>query len=184
MGEVNKVNQENKTKIFLTAGAYVSLAAVIVYIVFINVPDTLLYAKKGILRWLPYLLIFGGLPYSIFKAMQLFYPRYNYVTAVALLFFIGPFFGIQLNRFDQLALERDGLITKGIITKKYEFKPSNRGPEWLIQATFKANGQEYQTFPQEDENNSYRQGEELDIIYSVKNPEINMLHYKYMEATE
>ena len=180
----NKIKEEDRFKIYLTAMGYASLALVIVFIIFIDVPDALLYARKGAMRWLPFLLIFGAFPYSVFKTLQLFYPKYSFLIAVGMLLVIGPLFGIQLNRFDKLALDRDGEIVEGSISKKYQFKPSNRDPEWLIQGSFQVKGQEFSTFPIQDKNDEFVEGTSLDIIYSARNPAINMFYFDYKTANE
>jgi hypothetical protein len=130
------------------------------------------------------LLIFGALPFSLYKSINLFNPRYSFLIAVGLLLIIGPLFGIQLNQFDHLALQRDGVIVEGAITKRYQFKPSNREPEWMIQATFQVDGQDYVTFPAEDEKNEWLEKMEIEVIYSKRSPGINMLYFMYKEALE
>lgn len=91
---------------------------VVIFIIFIDVPDAMVYARKGALRWAPFLLIFRALPFSVYKAIELFYPKYSAMIAVGMLLIIAPLFSIQINRFDQLALERDGQITQGTIIQK------------------------------------------------------------------
>lgn len=184
MGEIRNLREEDKSKVYLIALAYASLSIVIIFMIFIYVPDSILYARKGAMKWMPFLLIFGALPYSLHKSLDLFYPKYSFLIAIGLLLIVGPLFGIQINRFDQLALERDGVIVEGTITKKYQFKPSNRDPEWLIQATFLVNDQEYVTFPQEDEQNAWMEKMKLDVIYSKRNPGINMLLFMYKDSSE
>ncbi|NJN27416.1 MAG: hypothetical protein HC819_16300 [Cyclobacteriaceae bacterium] len=175
MGKNSKKSELNKKEIYLTALAYASVALVVVFMIFIYVPDPILYARRGPMKWLAFLLIFGALPYAIFKALNIFYPKHSFLLAVGMLLFVGPLFGVQLTRFDRLALERDGQIAAGAISKKFQFKPSNRDPEWMVQATFEVNGRSYVTFPQKVEEDQYVEGMEVEVVYSHRNPDINML---------
>ncbi len=178
------MGNEGQNQLFLKALGFASLAVVVIFIIFIDVPDAIVYARKGALRWVPFLLIFGALPFSVYKAISLFYPKYSVMISVGALLIIGPLFGIQTNRFDQLALKRDGQITSGTIIQKRQFKPSNREPQWLVTAKFEVHGQTYETFSLEDKKNELEQGQEIEVIYSKRNPNINTFHFMYKEELE
>lgn len=173
--------EEKQLNTYLTAAGYSSLAIVSIFLVFINIPDAILYARSGIMRWVPFVLIFGVFPFSLKKTLQLFIPKYSFLIAVGSLLILGPIFGIQLPRFDQLALERDGLVTTGEIVKKWEFVPTNRDAEWLVEATFEVKGQGYATSSIVDEQNALKEHQEIEIIYSETNPNINTFHYIYLD---
>lgn len=184
MGEDKNISEEEKRKLYLAVFGYSSLALVVLFIMFIDVPDALIYARSGLLRWLPFVLIFGALPYSVFKALGLIYPKYSFLIAVGSLLIIGPLFGMQLTRFDKIALSRDGEVAEGVITKKWEFKPGNREPEWLVQVSFDVNGQTYETHPQVDATNELKENQEMKVMYSKRNPTINLPFFIYKAASD
>lgn len=176
--------RNEQDKVYLKALGFASLAVVVLFIIFIDVPDAIVYARKGAFRWLPFLLIFGALPFSAYKTLELFYPKHSVMIAVGFLLIIGPLFGIQINRFDQLALERDGQVVQGTIIQKKQFKPSNRAAQWLVKAKFEVQGQAFETFSLEDKKNELEQGQEIEVIYSKRNPNINTFHFMFKEETE
>lgn len=176
--------EEKKVNTYLAAVGYASLALVILFIVFIHIPDAILYARSGVMKWVPFVLIFLAFPYSLNKTFQLFIPKYSFLISVGSLFIFGPLFGVQLTSLDQLALERDGLVTSGKISKKWEFKPTNRDPEILVIASFEVGGQGYETNAIKDEKNELRELQQIEIIYSQTNPNINTLHSKFIEEKE
>lgn len=178
------MGKEGQNQIYLKAMGFASLAVVVIFIMFIDVPDAIVYARKGALRWLPFLLIFGALPFSAYKTLELFYPKYSVLISVGLLLIIGPLFGIQINRLDHLALERDGQITQGTIIQKKQFKPSNRDAQWLVKAKFEVYGQTFETFSLEDKKNELEKGQEIEVIYSKRNPNINTFHFMYKDELE
>lgn len=178
------MGNEGHNQLFLKALGFASLAVVVLFIIFIDVPDAIVYARKGALRWMPYLLVFGALPFSAYKAIELYYPKYSVLIAVGFLLIVGPLFGIQINRFDHLALGRDGQITQGTIIQKTKFTPSNRDAQWLVKAKFEVHGQAYETFSLEDKKNELQQGQEIDVIYSKRNPNINTFNFMYKEELE
>jgi len=184
MGERKNISEDEKRKLYLAVIGFGSLALVVLYIMFIDVPDALIYARSGLLRWLPFVLIFGAFPYSVFKAIGLIYPKYSFLIAIGSLLVIGPLFGMQLTRFDEIALSRDGEVAEGIITKKWEFKPGNREPEWLVQVSFDVNGQIYETHPQVDATNELKENQEMKVMYSKRNPAINLPFFIYKSGSD
>jgi hypothetical protein len=178
------MGKEGKNNTLVKALGFISLAVVVLFIIFIHVPDALVYSKSGIMRWMPFLLVFGAFPYSFYKALKLYYPKNSFLISGGCLLIVGLLFGLQITRFDQIALERDGQITQGIIVKKWEFKPSNRDPQWLVQAEFEVNGQPYETFSLEDEKNELEKGQEIAVIYSKQNPTINTFVFMYKKELE
>jgi len=184
MGERKNISEDEKRKLYLAIIGFGSLALVVLYIMFIDVPNALIYARSGLLRWLPFVLIFGAFPYSVFKAIGLIYPKYSFLIAIGSLLVIGPLFGMQLTRFDEIALSRDGEVAEGIITKKWEFKPGNREPEWLVQVSFDVNGQIYETHPQVDATNELKENQEMKVMYSKRNPAINLPFFIYKSGSE
>lgn len=155
----------------------------IVLYMFVFIPDSILYAKGIILRWLPFVLIFGGIPFSLYRIIVVFHPKAAKGIAFGSVLIIGPLFGYQTGKNEMIALERDGIVVNGYISEKW-LSSGNNGEKWLVKVKFQANGKWHESFSQTDEENVFEENQEVKVIYSGLNPDLNRIYSLYNEEKD
>jgi hypothetical protein len=157
---------------------YLSSIVGLILILFFGLGDNIMYAKEGIRRWTPFLIIFLLIPFTI----SLFLKGYNFEKikrrgiSIGSVLIIGPLFGFWSGYLTNKQLEQDGLKTFGIVSEKFKSGKKSGTPRvWLIKCKFKVHNQVFKTFSEEDINNQYEIGDTLTIKYSEKNPENNII---------
>ncbi len=93
--------------------------------------------------------------------------------AIGSVLLIGPLFGIWSGNLSDKELDKNGIIQKGVVTKKWYVKHNNGNDEWLYRAAFNVNKKTFFTFSQKDVNNAIQVGDTILIKYSKNNPENN-----------
>jgi hypothetical protein len=160
---------------------YIVILFAILLFLFVLTPDSVLYAQKGVHRWLPYFLIFGCIPIVLFQLIKKLNLSAAYIIAALSVFVFGPTFGIHAGKLSRQALEKEGVITQGYISRKWLSNPSKDKEEWLVRAKFKVDGQIYETFTKTDEDNELKIEQSIQIIYSSRNPDINDIYFFFKE---
>ena len=132
--------------------------------------DSVMYAKSGINRWLPFLIIFGGIPFSIYFLLQQYRGKkeIKQLIAGASILLIGPAFGIWAYFKAEADLEANGLETNGLVVETF-------GKGRNVKCYIKVNGNTYCTFVKSDRNYRLKNGQLTTIIYSKRNPENNKI---------
>lgn len=156
--------------------APIAVLVITILILFFGLPNEILYAKKGILKWLPFIIIFCFIPLIISKTLNPHKIRRGYligICSVAILI-LGPSFGIWSGVRSENDLELNGELTKGLIYKKWLSNEESEN-EWLIKCNFHYEGKEYSTFSQEDVYNQFQIGDSLEIKFSKKIPDNNRI---------
>jgi len=171
-------NRKYSTKELISIFGFSGVCIGIVIFMFVYIPDSVLYAKDGILRWLPFLLIFGGIPFSIYKVINVFHQQAAKALAFGSVLIIGPLFGYQSGKNEMIALERDGVVVNGYISEKW-YSTVNKNNEWLVKVKFQADGEWYESFSQTDEDNIFQKNQEIEVIYSERNPDLNRIYPLY-----
>ncbi|SFG75535.1 DUF3592 domain-containing protein [Pontibacter chinhatensis] len=154
----------------------------ILWFLYIDTPDSVLYAKTGVLRWLPFVIIFLVLPYCVVKFIRSVWLNSSVwplgiASATALV--VGPTFGIvsEWQKLEDLSLH--GATTQGIVIEKW--KTGKGKKEWLFVSKYTVDGKPYTTFSIPDKENRFRLGDTLQIRYSTKNPDnseiVELEHY-------
>ena len=57
-------------------------------------------------------------------------------------------------------------------------------PQILVKAKFEVHGQSFETFSHEDKKNELAEGQEIEVIYSKRNPNINTFLFMHKQALE
>ncbi len=144
----------------------------VIWFLYIDTPDSVLYAKEGFLRWLPFILVFLVLPYLLLKFINSVWPNnsgWGIVIAAASVLIVGPAFGIISGEQQQKELKKNGSLTKGLVVEKW--KSTGKGnKEWLIVCKYNANGKAYTTFSIPDKENRFKLGDTVTVLYSYINP--------------
>ncbi|MGQ1788556.1 hypothetical protein, partial [Saccharicrinis sp. GN24d3] len=167
------------TELIIIIG-FSGLCLSIILFMFVFIPDSVLFAKEGILRWLPFVLIFGGIPFSIYKVVSIFHSQAAKALAFGSILIIGPLFGFQSGKNERIALEKDGVITTGYISKKW-YSTVNKNNEWLVKTKFNVDSVWYESFSQTDEENIFEENQKIEIIYSKRNPELNRIYSLFIK---
>ena len=157
---------------------YISSIVGLILILFFGLGDDIMYAKKGIIRWIPFLIIFLLIPFMISISLKDFnYEKIKQIgISIGSVLIIGPLFGFWSGYLSNKQLEVNGLITFGIVSEK--FKSGNRSGNpgvWLVKCDFNVQNENFKTFSKEDIDNQYEIGDTLTIKYSDRNPENNMI---------
>ncbi len=156
---------------------YFILLTSIILVLFFGLGNDILYAKTGIKRWIPFVVIIFVIPFLILKVLD----QYNIAgkakiaLSVGPILIIGPLFGIWTGYLSKNDLTENGIKTYGIISQKWSSKPRKRSGEWLVKCKFRVDGKVFKTFSKEDEKNIYKVGDTLTILYSSENPENNTI---------
>lgn len=155
----------------------------IIVFTFFYIPDSIIYSKSWVYKWVIFLLILGGVPFSVYQILKVFYKLkvFHKKVAIALSLFsvliVGPYFGYQLGEKKQKVLSQTGIIITGTVTKNSSYR---------VKAKFKVDEKWFETHIKDDENEAFSQGDSVRVIYSKKNPEINEIydHYTKHQTTE
>jgi len=152
---------------------YPLLLSTLLISLFLGLGDQILYAKSGIGRIVPFLLIFVGIPFSIYKILRFFYKKElaSNLTALSILI-LGPAFGLWSKYISETDFEKHGKITYGTVVEREWTSLNNRG-RWTITAEFEYNSKKYVTFSVDDNDNKYRIHDKICIRFSTRNPENN-----------
>jgi hypothetical protein len=156
------------------------LISAIILIIFIGfgLPDEVLYAKEGFIKWLPPLLIFFGLPFLIYKTLNAYKLRsdISFGIAIGSILIIGPLFGIWTGNLSDKDLDKNGVLIEGIVIEKNQVrKHRSRNYEWLYRAEFKVSDEYFLTYSEEDKGNTVNEGDTVIIKYSKRNPKNNTI---------
>ncbi|MEL7118181.1 MAG: hypothetical protein AAFO07_02035 [Bacteroidota bacterium] len=153
-----------------------SALIVVILVLFFGLPDEILYAKKGILKWIPFLMIFGLIPFLITKVLNHHNIRIDYIIlgCCAAIFILGPSFGMWLGIQSDNDLKINGNISQGVVYKKW-LSNKNSKDEWLVRCHFYYEGKQYSTFSEEDTDNQFQVGDSLLIKFSKKFPDNNKI---------
>ena len=146
------------------------------------IPRSILYADAKIIGWFIFALIFGLLPYLVYKTIDSFNTTTQWRVGLAALsvLIVGPTFGLYHNYKETEELKLKGVWTKAnVIEKKYISSKSHSG--WVIQCSFNVDGKDYQTIFKDDVKNEFNYGDTLDLIYSKDFPKINEIGYLWTE---
>ncbi len=177
---MNPSHQEKTNKYRKGSLLYALILIGIVAFLFLGMPDSILYATTGFLKWLPFVLIFIVIPVLLFRTLlgftSIFGSKIWLILAIPLasILILGPSFGIYTDHYKNTDLLENGTKTKGIIAKKwYSIAKSYKG--YYIQCEFKVDSLKFLTFSKKDENNIYKIGDTMTILYSKKNPQNNKI---------
>jgi hypothetical protein len=157
---------------------YLFLLACLLLLLFLGLPDIVLYSKTGLIRWAPVPVIFIGIPYLLYKTLAEFNVNLNLVMWIPIssVLMIGPLFGLWTAHLSKKDLEKNGKTVTGIISEKWYFKnEENYSGEWLYKARFRVDQNVYYTFSQKDVNNIVKIGDTVQVKYSRRNPENNVI---------
>ena len=167
-----KVKREHKRLYILPSILWFLCIAIVLWFLYIGMPESVVYAKKGFLRWLPFILIFFALPYLLLKFINSVWINNSGwsvgIAAVSVLI-VGPTLGIVGGKQKHRELKEKGVLTKGVVIEKW--KSTGKGnKDWLIVCKFNVQDKTYTTFSIPDKENIFRLGDTLQILYSPTNP--------------
>src|SRR5688572_5848960 len=133
-------------------------------LIFFGLPDSILYSRD-ILRWIPFILIVIVQTYLLYRLLKSFKVKPMYLLAICAVsvLVIGPSFAFYLEYQDEKDFQRKGKSVKGVVYKKWYAIGKNS--EWLLRCEYIVNGIRYSTFSETDEDNSYKIGDTLTIVY-------------------
>ena len=167
-----KVLKNKKQQLPNKNGWYIYFIIIVglILFLFLGLPDEVLYAKSGLLRWLPFILIFFVLPYLIFKLLRIITNDSHWIASLAIgsVIILGPTFGFWTGLLSERDLEKYGKNTKCIVSEKWKSKH-----KWLFKCKFKVDEIVFETFSFTDYENKYQIGDTLTIRYSSKTPNNN-----------
>jgi len=150
---------------------YPILLIVLLVYLFFGLGDYILYAKSGLGRILPFLLLFAAIPFTLYKTLLLFFEKKNatkYTPFIILI--LGPGFGIWCNYLSEKDFKSNGEVIHGKVIKRVWSSVKNRG-YWAITAEFEYNSKKYTTFPEDDKSNKFRLNDKIRVRFSTRNPE-------------
>lgn len=157
---------------------YLLILIGLILTIFLGLPDIILYSKVGLFRWLPFFIIFLGIPFLLFKILISFKLRMEIILtfSVGSVLLIGPLFGLWTGRLSEKDLDKNGQVKPGVVSEKwYALKHRSSDGEWLYKARFRVDNNFYITYTAVDEDNSKKTGDTVLVRYSKRNPENNRI---------
>ena len=139
-------------------------------LIFFGLPDKVLYSQDSI-GWAPFILIFIVQPFILYHLLKFITMPYIYrlgICALSILL-IGPSFGYFLGYREKQEYKLNGQTVNGIVYRKWYSTGKNK--EWLFRCHYIVDGVRYSTFSETDENNKYKVGDTVRIVYSVNFPQ-------------
>ncbi len=146
------------------------IAATILLLIFIYfIPKEIAYPKYKNLVWFVFILIFVVLPNLVFKIIKTSNQNFssikvNGICALSILI-VGPTSIMFQNYREDEALRINGKATESIVVDRKKSKN-----DWLINCRYYVNNSEYITYYYTDENDKYRIGDTLKLIYNKEFP--------------
>lgn len=152
-----------------------ALLLALLTLLFFGMGEKIMFAKSGYARILPFVLIFIGIPFCIYKTTLLFLKKKT-ATNIALLsiLILGPGFGLWSDYLSKNDFSIHGKITTGKVIDRWWTTNNNRG-RWTIAAEFSYNGKKYITFSKDDNDNKFQINDPISVRFSTRNPENNEL---------
>ena len=156
-----------------------SLLGLIAFLIFI--PRAIMYPDLKFLSWFIFLLIFGLLPFIVFKTIGVFRPNtpWRIIGAFLSILIIGPSFGFYQKYREVKELENKGLWIKCVVIEEKYSGGSKGNKGWLIKCIYKCDDSVYETNFKKDESNKYSIGDTLNLIYSKDFPKIYRLENEW-----
>jgi hypothetical protein len=133
--------------------------------------DSVIYAKSGIERWLPYLIILGGIPFSIYLLLKQISKKKkdrNQMIAGGSILVLDPLFGLWAYHTAEKDLDKNGKQTQGKVIETF-------GKGRNVKCIFTVGGRQYETFTKTDRQHKVEAGDYTTVIYSSRNPENNKI---------
>lgn len=170
----------NSFNINLARYIFILINLLVILSLFWGLPDSVLFAKAGFLRWLPFLIIFclnTTLIYIVIRSYDKQIMPSIGIAALSVLI-IGPLFGLWQDNYRDTELKENGAKTIGIVHTKWVKNPKGNNPKYSMKSSFVVDGKEYFTSVYNLEENNYSKGDTISIIYSINNPELNLPYWK------
>ena len=149
----------------------------ILLIVFIYfMPNEIAYPKYKYLSWIVFLLIFGFLPYLIYKVIETSNRNYDSTKVFGLcalsILIVGPTSAIVQNYRENEELKINGKVTDCIVVDRKSSKN-----EWLINCKYQVENGEFTTYYHTDEENKYRIGDTIKLNYNKEFPRMYKIEF-------
>jgi hypothetical protein len=152
---------------------YPILLLVLIVYLFFGLGEQILYAKSGTARIVPFILIFGGIPFCIYKILNFLIDKKKASNFTALsILILGPGFGLWSKFLSENDFKDFGKVTYGKVIEREWTSMNNRG-RWTITAEFEYNSKKFTTFSKDDNENRFQLNDKIRIRFSTRNPENN-----------
>lgn len=151
--------------------------ATILLIVFIYfMPNEIAYPKYKYFSWIILLLILGVLPFLIYKIIKSSNRNYNSTKITGLcalsILIVGPTSGIVQKYRENEELKVNGIETVCIVLDRKSSKN-----DWLINCKYYVEKEEFITYYHTDEENKYRIGDTIQLIYNREFPRMYKIEF-------
>lgn len=146
---------------------FISLFFFLFFLYFI--PKEIAYPKYKVVGWSVLPLIFLLLPYLLFKTVKSINQKTGLnktlgICALSILI-VGPTYGLFQKYRQEKELKTNGKTTKCIVIDRKKTKK-----DWLINCKYFANNTEFITYYHTDEENKYRIGDTIKLVYNKDFP--------------
>ena len=139
-------------------------------------PNEMAYPKYKYLSWIIFLLILGVLPYLVYKIIKTSNRNYNSTKVTGLcalsILIVGPTSGIVQNYRENEELKVNGKETVCIVVDRKSSKN-----DWLINCKYYVENKEFITYYHTDEENKYRIGDTIQLIYNREFPRMYKIEF-------
>ena len=149
----------------------------ILFLVFVYfIPNEIAYPKYKWMVWIMFILIFGVLPFLIYKTIKASNLKFNEIKIRGLcalsILLVGPTFALFQDYREDETLKTNGLITDCLVVSRKKSKD-----DWLICCKYIVKNDEFLTFFHIDEENEYKVGDTIKLVYNKDFPRMYKIDF-------
>jgi hypothetical protein len=152
------------------------LATILLLYFIYFIPKEIAYPEDKTWAWFGYILIFIVLPFLVNKIIKTSNKNFSSIKTKGIcalsILIVGPTFAIFQDYRENYELKVNGKITECIVIDR---KPSKN--DWLINCKYQVQKVEYITYFHTDEENKYRIGDTLKLIYNKEYPRMYQIEF-------
>lgn len=162
--------EEKYTNKFWISGTFL-------FVVFLYyIPNEIAYPQYKYLSWIIFLLIFGVLPYLVYKTIQTSNRNYHSTKVFGLcalsILIVGPTSAIVQDYRKNEELRINGKVTECIVVDRKSSKN-----DWLINCKYQVGNSEFITYYHTDEKNKFKIGDTIKLNYSKEFPTMYKIEF-------
>ncbi|MES2588223.1 MAG: hypothetical protein V4622_04530 [Bacteroidota bacterium] len=153
---------------------YLIILITLIITLFVGLGDKIIFAKSGVERIIPIILIFIGIPFSLYKVLikiQDSRKKVANITALSVII-LGLSFGLWSKYLSENDFKQYGKTIIGEVVKR-EWTTGNKAGHWVLTASFRYNSKKYLTFSKDEMTRKYNLYDKILVRFSKRNPENN-----------
>ncbi|MFT3793236.1 hypothetical protein [Flavobacterium sp.] len=151
---------------------YTLLLIGILLLLFFGMPDVVLYAKSGVLKWVPYGIIILVVPFLLYKILDgmKINSTLGWLIPIGSVLMVGIPYGHWTDDLKEKDLQQNGAVTDGVVVDVFEGSRESYHKLYFV-GEFEVDGKTYQTFSYDNKDHRFQIDDSIVVEYSRRNPE-------------